>query len=198
MPTYLVEFFLPNRTADEVNRLALAERSVQVIAVPEDETVFWLAQAESLDALNLLLAQRGVMPERIVEAAEQHRKGEEMIDHVTVNVEDVPAAKEFYRQALAPLGLTLKMEFESAAGFGSGDGVPPFWLGSRPERGASHVAFSAPDRAAVDAFYEAALAAGGSDNGTPGLRPHLHPNYYAAFVHDASGNNIEAVCHLPE
>lgn len=121
-----------------------------------------------------------------------------MIDHVTVNVADVAAAKEFYVQALTPLGLTLKMEFETAAGFGSDDGIPPFWLGSRPERGASHVAFSALDRRAVDAFHQAALAAGGTDNGAPGLRPHLHPNYYAAFAHDPWGNNVEAVCHLPK
>ena len=121
-----------------------------------------------------------------------------MIDHVTVNVDDIETAKKFYVRALSPLGLTMKMEFETAAGFGSGDGIPPFWVGSRPERGASHVAFSAPDRSTVDAFHDAALAAGGSDNGAPGLRPALHPNYYAAFVHDASGNNLEAVCHLPE
>jgi catechol 2,3-dioxygenase-like lactoylglutathione lyase family enzyme len=121
-----------------------------------------------------------------------------MIDHVTANVSDFEQAKQFYTRALAPLGYSLQMEFESAAGFGSGEGIPDFWIGSREERGATHVAFSAPNRAAVDAFYEAATAAGGRDNGAPGVRAELHENYYAAFVHDADGNNVEAVCHRPE
>jgi catechol 2,3-dioxygenase-like lactoylglutathione lyase family enzyme len=121
-----------------------------------------------------------------------------MIDHVTANVTDFDAAKDFYRQALAPLGYSVQMEFPGAAGFGSPEGIPDFWIGSSPDRGATHVAFHAGDRAAVDAFYEAATAAGGKDNGAPGLRPHYHENYYAAYVHDADGNNLEAVCHQPE
>jgi len=121
-----------------------------------------------------------------------------MLDHVTANVDDFDAAKTFYAEALAPLGYSLQMEFGGvAAGFGTGAGIPDFWIGTREERGPTHVAFSAPDRATVDAFYAAATAAGGKDNGAPGLRPELHENYYAAFVHDSSGNNIEAVCHLP-
>jgi len=121
-----------------------------------------------------------------------------MIDHVTANVGDLVAAKRFYEQALAPLGYSMQMEFESAAGFGTGEGIPDFWIGSSAERGATHVAFSAGDRAAVDAFFEAAIAAGGKDNGPPGVRPHYAKTYYAAYVHDADGNNIEAVCHKPE
>jgi len=121
-----------------------------------------------------------------------------MIDHVTANVSDFARGKQFYEQALAPLGYTVQMEFEGAAGFGTGEGIPDFWIGSSPERGATHVAISARDRAAVDAFYAAATAAGGTDNGAPGLRPHYHETYYAAYVHDADGNNIEAVCHRPE
>ena len=121
-----------------------------------------------------------------------------MIDHVTANVSDVEAAKSFYRQALEPLGYSLQMEFPGAAGFGTGEGMADFWLGSSEERGAAHVAFHAPDRATVDRFYEAAMAAGGTDNGAPGLRPHYHETYYAAYVHDADGNNVEAVCHQPE
>ena len=121
-----------------------------------------------------------------------------MIDHVTANVGDIERGKGFYAQALEPLGYKLAMEFPGAAGFGSGEGIPDFWLGSNEERGATHVAFSAPDRAAVDAFYEAAIAAGGKDNGAPGLRPQYHETYYAAYVHDADGNNIEAVTHRPE
>ena len=121
-----------------------------------------------------------------------------MIDHVTANVSNFEQAKRFYEQALAPLGYSVQMEFEGAAGFGAGGGIPDFWIGSRAERGATHVAFSASDRATVDRFHEAATAAGGKDNGPPGLRPHYHETYYAAFVHDADGNNIEAVCHTPE
>lgn len=121
-----------------------------------------------------------------------------MIDHVTANVGDFEQAKGFYERALAPLGYSVQMEFPGAAGFGTGQGIPDFWIGSSPERGATHVALSAADRAAVDAFYEAAMAAGAKDNGAPGLRPHFHETYYAAYVHDADGNNIEAVCHRPE
>jgi catechol 2,3-dioxygenase-like lactoylglutathione lyase family enzyme len=120
-----------------------------------------------------------------------------MIDHVTATVEDVEQAKSFYSKALEPLGYSLQMEFPGAAGFGSGEGIPDFWIGSNEERGAAHVAFSAKDRATVDAFYAAATGAGGKDNGAPGVREHYHENYYAAFVHDADGNNLEAVCHSP-
>jgi catechol 2,3-dioxygenase-like lactoylglutathione lyase family enzyme len=120
-----------------------------------------------------------------------------MIDHVTANVGDFDQAKRFYTQALAPLGYSVQMEFEGAAGLGTGEGIPDFWISSHSERGAAHIAFAAADRAAVDAFYGAALAAGGKDNGAPGLRPHYHESYYAAYVHDADGNNVEAVCHLP-
>jgi catechol 2,3-dioxygenase-like lactoylglutathione lyase family enzyme len=121
-----------------------------------------------------------------------------MIDHVTANVSDFGRAKRFYEQALAPLGYSVQMEFEAAAGFGSGEGIPDFWIGTSSDRGATHVAFTASDRGAVDKFYETAMAAGGRDNGAPGLRPHYHETYYAAYVHDADGNNIEAVCHRPD
>jgi len=121
-----------------------------------------------------------------------------MLDDVTANVGDLDQAKSFYAQALRPLGYSLAMEFEGGAGFGTGEGMADFWIGSSSERGATHVAFSAPDRAAVDEFYEAAMAAGGKDNGPPGLRPHYHENFYAAYVHDRDGNNIEAVTHRPE
>jgi len=121
-----------------------------------------------------------------------------MLDHVTANVGDLEQAKRFYGEALAPLGYSLQMEFESGAGFGTGEGIPDFWVGSSSERGATHVAFNAADRATVDAFYEAAMAAGAKDNGAPGLRPHYHDSYYGAYVHDPDGNNIEAVSHRPE
>jgi catechol 2,3-dioxygenase-like lactoylglutathione lyase family enzyme len=120
-----------------------------------------------------------------------------MIDHVTMAVTDIESAKQFYGQALQPLGYELIMEFPGVAGFGEG-GKPDFWVGEREGHKPTHIAFAAPDRATVDAFYEAAIAAGGKDNGKPGVREHYHPTYYGAYVHDADGNNIEAVCHAPE
>jgi len=126
-----------------------------------------------------------------------------MLDHAGFPVSDYARSKAFYLQALAPLGYVLVMEVQQdendgpAAGFGVG-GKPDFWIGG--EGGLQrpiHIAIAAQNRAAVDAFYRAALAAGGKDNGAPGLRPHYHPNYYAAFVLDPDGHNIEAVCHTP-
>ena len=108
-------------------------------------------------------------------------------------------------QALAPLGYGLVMEVGSehtesrapAAGFGH-SGKPDFWIGGEGDLNKPlHVAIQADDRASVDAFHRAALAAGGRDNGAPGLRPHYHANYYGAFVLDPDGHNIEAVCHAP-
>jgi catechol 2,3-dioxygenase-like lactoylglutathione lyase family enzyme len=126
-----------------------------------------------------------------------------MIDHVGFSVSDYARAKAFYEQALAPLGYALIMEStaqetgQPAAGFGS-DGKPDFWIGHEGKlEKPLHVAIVAKGRRAVDAFYQAALAAGGKDNGPPGLRPHYQPNYYAAFVLDPDGHNIEAVCHSP-
>jgi catechol 2,3-dioxygenase-like lactoylglutathione lyase family enzyme len=121
-----------------------------------------------------------------------------MLDHVGLHVADYEWSKRFYTSALAPLGYTLIMEFGgSVAGLGA-QGKPDFWISQGPRNGPVHVAFVSPDRATVDAFYYAALAAGGSDNGTPGLRPEYHPSYYGAFVIDPDGNNVEAVCHKSE
>lgn len=125
-----------------------------------------------------------------------------MIDHLGMAFSDYNRAKSFFEKALAPLGYGVVMEVgaeqgEPSAGFGSG-GRPYFWIaGSKGPKSPLHLAFSAIDRPAVDAFYRAALAAGGKDNGPPGIRADYHPNYYAAFVLDADGNNIEAVCHSP-
>jgi catechol 2,3-dioxygenase-like lactoylglutathione lyase family enzyme len=125
-----------------------------------------------------------------------------MIDHTGVNVSDMARAKAFYRAALGPLGYVLVMEPSKKETGGvavAGFGVPPkpdFWLAEgAPNTPRVHVAFTATSRALVDAFYKAALAAGGRDNGAPGLRPHYHPDYYGAFVLDPDGHNIEAVCH---
>ena len=129
-----------------------------------------------------------------------------MLDHVGFAVADAERSKRFYEQALAPLGISLIKSVTpeqteaggTAHGFGS-DGKPYFWVGDNERVGeGTHVAFSVDTRAKVDAFYRAALAAGGTDNGAPGIRPHYHPNYYAAFVRDPDGANIEAVCHRPE
>jgi catechol 2,3-dioxygenase-like lactoylglutathione lyase family enzyme len=126
-----------------------------------------------------------------------------MIDHVGFPVSDYARARDFYLKALAPLGYTLIMEVQQnehdapAAGFGR-DGKADFWIGG--EGGltkAVHVAILANDRAAVDAFYAAAIAAGARDNGPPGIRAHYHPDYYGAFVLDPDGHNIEAVCRKP-
>lgn len=131
-----------------------------------------------------------------------------MLDHIGIPVSDYAKAKAFYQQALAPLGAALRMEVGpeqtgagSHGGFGT-PGKPCFWISDGRvgdgEAESTHVAFAAKDRAAVRAFHAAALAAGGRDNGAPGLRPHYHAHYYAAFVRDPDGHNIEAVCHAPE
>ena len=117
-----------------------------------------------------------------------------MIDHVSLRVRDFERAVAFYRAALAPIGYEVVMEFSGAAGLGAGD-KPDFWImQSDPPIHATHVAF-ASERALVDAFHAAAVAAGGSDNGAPGLRPEYHPHYYGAFVFDPEGNNVEVVSH---
>lgn len=122
-----------------------------------------------------------------------------MLDHVTVGVEDIERSLRFYDSALRPLGIArLYGDGNRFAGYG----VNPkafFWIGNRtnPQTG-SHIAFAANDRATVDRFYEVAIAAGGKDNGRPGIREHYGPDYYGAFVFDPDGHNIEAVCRLPE
>ena len=120
-----------------------------------------------------------------------------MLDHLSVRVADYARSKRFYEAALAPLGYKVVMELHGAAGLGVG-GKPDFWISAGAASGPLHVAFASPTRVLVNAFYKAALAAGASDNGAPGMRPQYHPNYYGAFVLDPDGNNVEAVCHLPE
>ncbi|MCS0496775.1 VOC family protein [Ancylobacter sp. MQZ15Z-1] len=126
-----------------------------------------------------------------------------MLDHVGFPVADFERSRAFYEAALAPLGVSIVMEVtpdqtggDAHAGFGVG-GKPFFWIGTGGALtgGRVHVAFAADDREAVDAFYAAALAAEGRDNGPPGLRPQYHPTYYGAFVLDPDGHNVEAVCH---
>lgn len=121
-----------------------------------------------------------------------------MIDHMGITVSNYETSKAFYQAVLAPLGYEVVMELEGWGGLGA-QGKPDFWL----QQGEStqptiHVAFRSENRSTVDAFYEAALKAGGKDNGAPGIREHYHPNYYGAFVFDPDGHNIEAVCHEAE
>ncbi|HSB96861.1 MAG TPA: VOC family protein [Spongiibacteraceae bacterium] len=128
-----------------------------------------------------------------------------MIDHIGISVSDFAASKRFYSAALQPLGFSLVLEVPAAAtgradvaGFGEPP-KPEFWIsGGTPNKSPVHIALRVSSRAVVDAFYRAALAAGGKDNGAPGIRAHYHPHYYGAFVLDLDGHNIEAVCHDPE
>ena len=129
---------------------------------------------------------------------------QDILDHVGFPVTNYARSMAFYRAALAPLGIVLLKEYKLSddgddgyAGFGRTR--PQFWIGTgEPLKGRLHVAFAAKDRDEVIAFYQAALAAGGIDNGAPGLRPHYHANYFGAFVLDPDGHNIEAVTHLPD
>ena len=134
-----------------------------------------------------------------------------MIDHFSLPVSDLRKSKPFYEAVLGALGyLSLQAQvFDGYSAFGFGDdpdGEPPFWIGgpaeASPEKAVTpegqHIAFTARSRAMVDAFHAAGLAAGGSDNGPPGLRPQYHADYYAAVLLDPDGHRIEAVCHRPE
>jgi catechol 2,3-dioxygenase-like lactoylglutathione lyase family enzyme len=119
-----------------------------------------------------------------------------VIDHIGLRTARFESSKQFFISVLAPLGVTPTVEYSGGVGFARGD-APTFWLGESSLAPSSmHVAFQAPSRAAVDAFYAAALAAGATDNGGPGIRADYHANYYAAFVIGLDGNNVEAVCHL--
>ena len=128
-----------------------------------------------------------------------------IIDHIGLQVSDYGRARQFYERALAPLGISVVMEVkaEESGGYqGSGfgrNGKPSFWLeGGARTAPHTHIAFVADSRADVDSFHKAALAAGGQDNGGPGIRSQYHASYYGAFVLDPDGHNIEAVCHRPE
>jgi len=121
-----------------------------------------------------------------------------IIDHLGLSVSDYERSKAFYLKALAPLNIQLIMEVQGWGGFGIGE-KPEFWIGPHHTlQNPMHIAFLADSRDVVDQFYEAALAAGGKDNGGPGIREIYHPNYYGAFVIDPDGHNIEAVCHKAE
>jgi catechol 2,3-dioxygenase-like lactoylglutathione lyase family enzyme len=126
-----------------------------------------------------------------------------MIDHMGITVSDYPKSKAFYDAVFAALGGSLLQEIplqftggKHVAGYGRDHAV--FWITEGTAEKGSHYAFNAADRAQVQAFYDAALRSGGTDNGGPGLRPHYHADYYGAFVIDPDGNNVEAVCHRPE
>ena len=117
-----------------------------------------------------------------------------MLDHISLRVQDFTRALAFYKAALVPIGYRVAMEYPGGAGLGE-PGKPDLWLSLTDKQlHPTHVAFRT-DRASVDAFHAAALAAGGKDNGKPGPRPNYGPHYYAAFVKDTEGNNIEVVCY---
>jgi catechol 2,3-dioxygenase-like lactoylglutathione lyase family enzyme len=126
-----------------------------------------------------------------------------MLDHTGITVTDIARSRAFYQAALAPLGYVISRDFGEAVGFGVPDGFGrspdpggDFWVGKgEPSVPRQHIAFTAASRTTVDAAHAAALAAGGKDNGPPGLRPHYHPTYYAAFILDPDGYNFEFVCH---
>lgn len=132
-----------------------------------------------------------------------------MIDHLSLPVTDIERSRAFYDIVLAALGQQRVMQIDDGGyrtyAYGPGEPDAQFWIGA-PTAGAAsvamphgfHIAFSAPNRRAVDAFHRAAMGAGARDNGPPGLRPHYHANYYAAFVFDLDGHHLEAVCHLPD
>ena len=123
-----------------------------------------------------------------------------MLDHLSIQCADVSATTAFYDAVLAPLGGIRVMDFGAVIGFGVGQ-KPDFWIGPcQTGEGfrESHIAFAAPDRAAVRAFFDAAVAAGAEVLHEPRVWPEYHPNYYGAFVRDPDGNNVEAVCHSPE
>jgi catechol 2,3-dioxygenase-like lactoylglutathione lyase family enzyme len=128
-----------------------------------------------------------------------------MIDHITLRVRDLAATRAFYRAALAPLGYRIGYDAVhdgvGVLGFafdaqGGGAKIDTWFVDhTEPVSGPTHLCWHAASRAAVDAFHAAAIAAGGADNGAPGLRAHYHPDYYGAFVLDPDGNNVEAACH---
>jgi catechol 2,3-dioxygenase-like lactoylglutathione lyase family enzyme len=119
-----------------------------------------------------------------------------VLDHIAVNASELEVSREFYERTLSPLGYEVLLTFPGVIGLGV-DRKPDFWLREGSVTEPMHVAFSAEDRKAVDAFHAAALAAGGRDNGGPGVREIYHPHYYGAFVLDPDGHNAEAVCHEP-
>ena len=142
----------------------------------------YLFDPEGSNTLVTMESERAAMP-----------KAQVFIDHLTIPVRDLEASRRFYRQALAPFGVE-EVELEGGVGWGP-PGRVDFFIRQGEPTAPLHLAFAAPDRATVDAFHAAALDAGGTDNGAPGLRPRYHPNYYGAYVVDLDGHNVEAVCH---
>jgi len=127
-----------------------------------------------------------------------------MFDHICIHVKDLPASKAFYTTLLASLNYKIIMTLPDGSGVHAyGKYFPQFWLApacqdhGKPNSGPCHIAFSASNRAQVDAFYAAGIKAGGKDNGPPGLRKDYHRFYYGCFLYDLDGNNVECVCHWP-
>jgi catechol 2,3-dioxygenase-like lactoylglutathione lyase family enzyme len=128
-----------------------------------------------------------------------------MLDHVSLGVTDMKRSQAFYDAVLKPLGVSRFYDYDGGSGYGIAADKIQFWIGPPVDAGrgvkasgGTHVAFTAPNRKAVDAFHRAALAAGGTDDGKPGLRPIYHENYYGTFILDPDGHKVEACCHKPE
>jgi catechol 2,3-dioxygenase-like lactoylglutathione lyase family enzyme len=126
-------------------------------------------------------------------------QGVPMIDHISLQTDDLSAAVAWYDDVLAPLGVSRLLDFEGVAGYGPTDGFPSFWLGAATDPGGrqAHIAFTAVDRAAVRAVHQVAIGLGGEVLHEPREWPEYHPGYYAVFLRDPDGNNVEAVCHSP-
>jgi catechol 2,3-dioxygenase-like lactoylglutathione lyase family enzyme len=120
-----------------------------------------------------------------------------MLDHVSLSVTDSARSQAFYAKTLAPLGYKVISQYDGGFGIGAEGGSSVWVSAGSAQKPIAHLAFRARDRKQVEQFYRAALAAGGRDNGKPGLRENYSPTYYAAFVLDPDGNNVEAVCHTP-
>lgn len=193
----------------ELRALGLVDVSLWVLAGNQRAIRFYESQGFArMPGSNRTIALGGREVEEIAYAlrpnarggARSHQLLEEMamFDHIGLGVSDLAASKAFFLQALEPLGVAVAMEGPYGVGLGQ-HGKPSLWLHQGTDRPAPlHLAFVAAHRAQVDAFHLAALAAGGKDNGAPGLRPHYHPHYYGAFVIGPDGHNVEAVCHKAE
>src|SRR3989344_5365978 len=136
---------------------------------------------------------RGFQAGRVLRAGLSKKSKHMVIEHTGIQVKNIEKAKAFYVAALKPLGYKMNMDFGDAAGFKQG-GHTSFWIGKHQKPSPMHVAFRAANRKAVRDFYKAAIKAGAKNNGKPGLRKDYSPDYYAAFILDKDGNNIEAVC----
>jgi catechol 2,3-dioxygenase-like lactoylglutathione lyase family enzyme len=190
-------------TATTATRLVTINLTTTVFhGSPRATACGWRFSARHRTACARPRSLRTPLLREMIKRRDHHRRSDvRTLDHIGFTVADYPRSKDFYEKALAPLGMSLLMEFSgAAAGFGKDDGErPSFFIEAHgePVHGRLHIALGAESRAQVNAFHAAAIEAGGIDNGAPGLRWY-HADYYGGYVLDPDGNNIEAVCHQPE